>query len=83
LPKYLNLWNIEYHYGITSDVHRGNGQVERYMKSIMNMIRIETKVQSKWSSELWKVQLVLNTTVQKSTKMSPIQLLLSIKGSTP
>jgi len=82
LPKHLNLWNIDIHYA-TSDVHRGNGQVERYMRTIMNMIRIETKIQSGWSGRLWKIPLVLNTTTQKSTKMSPMQLLLGIKRSTP
>ena len=81
-PKYLETWNIEYHF-VTPDVHRGNGQVERYMRTIRNLMRIETRVKSEWSSGLWKLQLALNSTVQNTTKMTPLQLLMGIKSSTP
>jgi len=43
LPKCFNLWNIGYYY-VTPDVHRGNRQVDRCMRTIMNMIKIVTKV---------------------------------------
>ncbi|XP_044766176.1 uncharacterized protein LOC123322299 [Coccinella septempunctata] len=81
-PKYLENWNIEHHY-VTPEIHRGNGQVERYMRTIRNLLRIETRVKAEWPSGLWKIQLVLNTTVQKSTNSTPLQLLLGIQSSTP
>lgn len=82
LPEYLDSLGIEYHF-TTPDVHRSNGQVERYMRTIMNLIRIETKVQSEWSNNLWKIQLVLNTTIQKATGTTPLRALIGIDGSTP
>jgi hypothetical protein len=36
------------------------------MRTIMNLIRIEISVQLEWSSHLCKIQLVLNTTIQKT-----------------
>lgn len=82
LPEYLDSVGINYHY-TTPDVHRSNGQVERYMRTIMNLLRIETKVKSEWASALWKIQLVLNTTVQKSIKTTPLKALIGVEGSTP
>lgn len=80
--KFLDEWNIQYHY-ITPDVHRANGQVERYMRTIMNLVRIETRVRKDWPNILWKVQLVLNTTIQKSIGISPLQVLIGINTTTP
>jgi hypothetical protein len=62
--KFFDEFHIDYHF-ITPDVHRANGQVERYMRTIMNLIRIETQIREEWPNVLWKIQLVLNTTVQK------------------
>jgi len=45
LPQYLDCPGIEYHY-TTPDIYRSNGEVERYMRTIINLIRIETKVRS-------------------------------------
>lgn len=36
-----------------------------------------------WSSELWNIQLVLNTTIHKATQTSPLKALLGIEGATP
>lgn len=80
--EFLDNWQVQYHF-ITPDVHRANGQVERYMRTLMNLIRIETRIKTEWPSTLWKIQLVLNTTMQKSTKMSPLQILIGIETSTP
>lgn len=82
IPEYLDALGISYHY-TTPDVHRSNGQVERYMRTIMNLLRVETTVASEWSENLWKIQLVLNSTVHKATKTSPLQLLIGIEGATP
>ena len=81
-PKMLESLQIEHHC-VTPDVHRGNGQVERYMRTIMNLIRVETTVSSEWSRNLWKIQLVLNSTVQKSTGTTPLRLLIGVNASTP
>ena len=40
---YLDMWGMDYHF-VTPDVHRGHGQMERYMRTITNLIRIETTV---------------------------------------
>jgi hypothetical protein len=43
----------------------------------------DVDVLSEWSSHLWKIQLVLNTTIQKTIGMTPLQALLGIRASTP
>lgn len=69
---------------ITPEMHRSNGQVERYCRTVMNMIRVESNFrQERWSDILWKLQLTLNMTTQKSTKCSPINLLTGNEGVTP
>lgn len=69
---------------ITAEMHQSNGQVERYCRTVMNMIRIETNFrQENWSNILWKLQLNLNITLQKSTQYSPLNLLIGSDGVTP
>ncbi|KAF9410705.1 hypothetical protein HW555_010297 [Spodoptera exigua] len=71
------------HY-ITPEMHHANGQVERYVRTLLNMLRVETyNKKSKWSEELWRLQLVLNVTKQKTTQASPLNLLIGIEGTTP
>lgn len=82
LTAFLTESGIKYHV-ITPDVHRANGQVERYMRTIMNLLRVESTVKSGWASNLWRIQLVLNSTVQKSTQCTPLHLLLGIDQSIP
>ncbi|XP_037294591.1 uncharacterized protein LOC119190920 [Manduca sexta] len=69
---------------ISPEMHQSNGQVERYCRTVMNMIRIETNFRKEnWSSILWKLQLNLNITKQKSTQYSPLNLLIGSDGVTP
>lgn len=69
---------------ITPEMHQSNGQVERYCRTVMNMIRVESNFrQESWSKILWKLQLTLNITVQKSIKCSPMNLLVGSDGTTP
>lgn len=71
------------HY-ITPEMHQSNGQAERYIRTVLNMIRIETSQNnSTWSNVLWKLQLVLNITKQKTTQVSPLNLLIGSEGTTP
>lgn len=62
LAKYLD--SLVYY--TTPDVCRSSGQVERYMRTVINLIRVEMTVKSEWSSNLWKIQLVLNNTLPKA-----------------
>lgn len=65
-------------------MHHANGQVERYVRTILNMLRVDTNnKKNKLSEELWRLQLVLNTTKQKTTQASPLNLLIGIEGTTP
>lgn len=69
---------------ITPEMHQSNGQVERYCRTVLNMIRIETNFRNnEWSSVMWKLQLVLNITKHKTTQCSPLNLLVGIDGATP
>lgn len=69
---------------ITPEMHRENGQAERYCRTVLNILRIEVNNKgASWSDVLWKVQLTLNITRQSTTRASPLQLLTGIEGSTP
>lgn len=69
---------------ITPEMHRENGQVERYCRTVLNMLRIEVNNKgAQWSDALWKVQLTLNITKQATTRTSPLQLLTGVEGTTP
>ncbi|XP_063836299.1 uncharacterized protein LOC135085432 [Ostrinia nubilalis] len=71
------------HY-ITPEMHRENGQAERYCRTVLNMLRVEVRSKgTKWSDALWKVQLVLNITKHATTQTSALQLLVGIEAATP
>lgn len=82
IPQFLDTLGISYHY-TTPDIHRSNGQVERFMRTIMNLLRVETTTNTEWSKGLWKIQLVLNTTIHKTTKETPLKTLIGRESSTP
>lgn len=46
-------------------------------------MRVETKVNSEWSSHLWKIQLDLNTTVQKATGTTQLRARIGIDVARP
>ena len=68
---------------IATGTPRGNGQVERYVSTIINMLSTLCNEPSDWPNELWKVQQSINTTVQKSTGFSPLRLLIGVEANTP
>lgn len=71
------------HY-ITPEMHHANGQVERYARTVLNMIRIEANHKgAAWSDTLWKLQLTLNVTKQKTTQASALNLLIGTDATTP
>lgn len=71
------------HHMISTGTPRSNGQVERYVATITNMLTTSINDLSEWPNVLWKVQLSLNTTIQKSTGFSPLRLLIGIEGNIP
>lgn len=75
-------WCIEFH-ATTPQTHRSNGQVERYMRTVANMLRVDIKNKSEWASRLPTIQLTLNTTVHKITKCTPLEMLIGNKAVSP
>ncbi|KAJ8705933.1 hypothetical protein PYW07_010710 [Mythimna separata] len=82
LRELFDSWQVRHHM-IATGTPRGNGQVERYVSTITNMISTSCTDVSDWPSVLWKVQLSLNTTIQKSTGFSPMRLLLGRTSNIP
>lgn len=69
---------------VTPEMHHANGQVERYVRTVLNMLRIEVNQKNaSWPETLWKLQLVLNITKQKTTQTSPLNLLIGTEATTP
>jgi len=65
---------------IETGASRANGQVERVMSTLKNLLTaVETRSRS-WQDALGYVQLVLNCTVNRSTKCSPLELLIGKVG---
>lgn len=71
------------HY-ITPEMHHSNGQAERYVRTVLNLIRVESHNRNtSWSETLRKIQLVLNITRQKTTQASALHLLIGTSATTP
>lgn len=75
-------WQVNHHM-IATGTPRSNGQVERYVLTIINMLSAECRNKSDWPSGLWKVQQSINTTVQKSTGFAPLRLLIGRNANIP
>ncbi|XP_041969681.1 uncharacterized protein LOC121727157 [Aricia agestis] len=80
--KWVNEMGCQIHF-ITPEMHAENGQVERYCRTVLNMLRIEAGNKKEWSDCLWRLQLVINSTKHKTTQTSPLQVLVGIDGTTP
>ncbi|XP_045540500.1 uncharacterized protein LOC106713478 [Papilio machaon] len=71
------------HY-ITPEMHHSNGQAERYVRTVLNLIRVESNnKKSTWSDALCKIQIMLNITKQKTTQYSALYLLIGTNATTP
>ncbi|KAJ0169643.1 hypothetical protein K1T71_014828 [Dendrolimus kikuchii] len=80
--RWVSEMGCDLHY-ITPEMHHSNGQVERYIRTILNMIRIESNNKnSSWSDSLCKIQLVLNMTKQ-TTQYSALYLLVGTNAISP
>ncbi|XP_052754540.1 uncharacterized protein LOC128201473 [Galleria mellonella] len=81
--KFISELGCSVHY-ITPEMHHSNGQIERYVRTVLNMIRIEANHKmASWSDQLWRLQLILNITKQKTTQTSALNLLVSTEATTP
>ncbi|XP_050562942.1 uncharacterized protein LOC126912826 [Spodoptera frugiperda] len=81
--QWISELGSDLHY-ITPEMHGANGQVERYIRTVLNMLRIEVgHKNASWSTTLWKLQLVLNISKQKTTQSSAINLMIGTDASTP
>ena len=59
---------------------RGNGQVERMNKLVLQMLeKLEQKAKSKWREYLPMVELAINTSQSSSTRYSPFELMFGRK----
>ncbi|XP_049865539.1 uncharacterized protein LOC126366473 [Pectinophora gossypiella] len=81
--SWMHVLGVRLHY-ITPEMHHANGQVERYIRTVLNILRIEANhKKTEWSDELWQLQLILNVTKQKTTQTSPLNLLVGYENATP
>lgn len=66
---------------IAKSAPRGNGQVERYVGTVLNLLRTQISDKTEWPNVIQKLQTTLNTTVQKTTGFSPVYLLTGVEGN--
>lgn len=73
--------NIHLHL-IATGSSRANGQVERVMRTLKNLLTItECDSDSSWQDQLGEIQLALNSTRCRVTGFTPIELMLGIQGN--
>lgn len=72
--------NIELHLIATGSA-RANGQVERVMHTLKNLLTIvENETNKVWRDELDEVQLALNSTRSRVTSFTPTELMFGIRA---
>lgn len=74
---------VDHHNMVATGTPRGNGQVERYVMTDIDMLNTTCNGSSDWPSGLWKVQQSINTTVRKSTGFPQIRLLIGCNANIP
>ncbi|GFX22304.1 integrase catalytic domain-containing protein [Trichonephila clavipes] len=83
LPKLFNDYcdeeNIQ-HLQITPGVHRGNGQVERIHRTLIPVLtKLSLDDSTKWYKYVDRLQRILNSTICRSRKWTPFELLVGTK----
>lgn len=74
--EFCDSHNINLHL-IATGTSRANGQVERIMSTLKNMLTaVETSKEQSWQDALPDVQLALNCTMNRVTKCSPLELMI-------
>ncbi|UYV74585.1 hypothetical protein LAZ67_12000202 [Cordylochernes scorpioides] len=77
--EYCKEESIE-HCCITTGIPRGNGQVERINRTIVSVLtKLSIDNPQEWHKHVRKLQKALNSTHQRSIKMSPFELLVGVK----
>lgn len=74
--RFLKENNVELHL-IATDMSRENGQVERIMRHIFNLLRstLNSEKETEWATYLFQVEETINATVHSVTKVTPHQLM--------
>ncbi|GFX89531.1 hypothetical protein TNCV_72241 [Trichonephila clavipes] len=76
---YCNEENIQ-HLQITTGVPRGNGQIERIHRTLIPVLtKLSLDDSTKWYKYVDRLQRILNSTISRSTKWTPFELLVGIK----
>ncbi|GFX66477.1 retrovirus-related Pol polyprotein from transposon 17.6 [Trichonephila clavipes] len=71
--------NIQ-HLQIATGVPRGNGQVERIHRTLIPVLtKLSLNDLTKWYKYIDRLQRILNSTISRSTKWTPFELLVGIK----
>jgi len=78
--QFLQDNEIELHL-VATGIPRGNGQVERVMRTLFNMMRatLNQRDEKQWVNELPKIEEDYNTLVNKTTGTSPYELMFGRK----
>ncbi|GFV80944.1 hypothetical protein TNCV_2269281 [Trichonephila clavipes] len=80
--EYCENENIQ-HLSITTGIPRGNGQIERIHSSLIPILsKLSIDDASKWYKFVPAVQRTLNSTISRSTQMTPFQLSTGVKMRT-
>ncbi|GFW13373.1 transposon Tf2-8 polyprotein [Trichonephila clavipes] len=76
---YCDEENIQ-HLQIATGVPRGNGQVERIHRTLIPVLtKLSLDDSTKWYKYVDKLQRILNSTISRSTKWTPFELLVGTK----
>ncbi|GFW30838.1 retrovirus-related Pol polyprotein from transposon 17.6 [Trichonephila clavipes] len=76
---YCDEENIQ-HLQIATGVPRGNGQVERIHRTLIPVLtKLSLDDSTKWYKYVDSLQRILNSTINRSTKWTPFELLVGIK----
>ncbi|GFX65258.1 hypothetical protein TNCV_4821491 [Trichonephila clavipes] len=76
---YCDEENIQ-HLQIATGVSRGNGQVERIHRTLIPVLtKLSLDDSTKWYKYVDRLQRILNSTISRSTKWTPFELLVGIK----
>ncbi|GFW21503.1 retrovirus-related Pol polyprotein from transposon 17.6 [Trichonephila clavipes] len=76
---YCDEENIQ-HLQIETGVPRGNGQVERIPRTLIPVLtKLSLDDSTKWYKYVDRLQRILNSTISRSTKWTPFELLVGIK----
>ncbi|GFY18102.1 retrovirus-related Pol polyprotein from transposon 17.6 [Trichonephila clavipes] len=76
---YCDEENIQ-HLQIATGVPRGNGQVERIHRTLIPVLtKLSLDDSTKWYKYVDRLQRILNSTITRSTKWTPFELLVGIK----